>query len=145
MSSIKAIAIKNRPREAMLSIDSAQITVDNGIAGDFRGSQPDRQITILGEAAWHKACAQIDADLPWTVRRANLLVEGVEFNASFIGKSVTIGDVELVITEETAPCSLMDAQHQGLTTALTPEWRGGVCCKVVIPGDIKIGDRIEFA
>jgi MOSC domain-containing protein YiiM len=128
----------------MQVIDSAQITVANGILGDFRGTQQERQITILSESAWRKACAEIDADLPWTTRRANLLVDEIEFNASYVGKTVRIGDVELMVTRETNPCSLMDAQHQGLTAALTPDWRGGICCKVIKPGDIKIGDQIEF-
>ena len=42
MSSIKAIAIKNRSRAAMQSIDGAQMSVANGILGDLRGTQPGR-------------------------------------------------------------------------------------------------------
>jgi hypothetical protein len=38
----------------------------------------------------------------------------------------------------------MDEQQPGLTAALTPEWRGGISCDVVKPGDIKIGDQVEF-
>lgn len=144
MSSIRAIAIKNRPRVAMQVIDSAQITVENGILGDFRGTQQGRQITILSESAWRKACAEVDSDLPWTTRRANLLVDEVEFDASYVGKTVRIGDVELMVTRQTDPCSLMDAQHQGLTAALTPDWRGGICCNVIKPGEIKVGNQIEF-
>ncbi len=144
MCSIKAIAIKNRPRVAMQTIESAQITVANGILGDFRGTQRGRQITILSETAWQKSCSDIDADLPWTTRRANLLVDGIEFDASFIGKRVRIGEVELVISKETVPCSRMDSQHQGLKSALTPNWRGGICCNVVKAGEIKIGDQVEF-
>jgi len=144
MSSIKAIAIKNRPRVAMQSIDSAQIAVAIGILGDFRGSQLQRQVTILSEDSWQKTCADIDHNLPWTTRRANLLVDGVEFDSSYIGKTVRIGMVELAITGETLPCSMMDAQYPGLTAALIPYWRGGVCCKVIQPGEIKIGDQVEF-
>ena len=145
MSSIKAIAIKNRPRVAMQSIDSASVDVDSGIRGDFRGSQRNRQVTILSESAWQRACAEVGAELPWTVRRANLLVDGVEFDASYVGKRVHIGDVELEITRETNPCSRMDAQHAGLTAALAPDWRGGVCCKVLKAGDLRIGDAVEIA
>ena len=144
MSSIKAIAIKNRPRVAMQVIDNAQVTVANGILGDFRGTQQGRQITILSESAWHKACAEVGSELPWTTRRANLLVDDVEFDASYVGKTVRIGDVELRVTEETDPCSRMDAQYQGLTAALTPEWRGGICCDVIKAGNIKVGDQVEF-
>ena len=144
MSKIKAIAIKNRPRVAMQSIDSAKVTVDSGILGDFRGAQRGRQITILSEEAWQQACAEIDTELPWTTRRANLLVDGIEFDASWVGRKVHIGEVELVVTEETAPCSLMDAQHDGLAAALSPDWRGGICCDVVKPGEIAVGDAVEF-
>jgi len=144
MSSIKAIAIKNRSRVAMQSIDSAQISVNSGILGDFRGAQKDRQITILSEDAWLQACREIDVELPWTTRRANLLVDGVEFDESYVNRKVRIGEVELVVTRETTPCSLMDAQQAGLTAALTPDWRGGICCNVVKPGTVKLGDQVEF-
>lgn len=145
MSKIQAIAMKHRPRVAMQVVDSASITVANGILGDFRGTQLNRQISILSQDTWRKVCAELDADLPWTTRRANLLVDGIEFSADFVGKTVRIGKVELVVTVETAPCSNMDAQHQGLTSALTPDWRGGICCNVVRGGEIKTGDTVEFA
>ena len=144
MSTIKAIAIRNRPRIAMQSIDSAQISVDNGILGDFRGPQKDRQITILSESAWQNTCQQLDTELPWTTRRANLLVDGIEFDESWVGRKLRIGTVELVVTRETTPCSMMDAQHQGLTAALATQWRGGICCNVVSPGHVKLGDQVEF-
>lgn len=145
MSKIQAIAIKNRPRVPMQSIDSARISLANGILGDFRGAQQGRQITILSQITWQTVCAELGAELPWTTRRANLLVDGVEFDASYLGKTVRIGEVELIVTEETKPCSNMDAQHQGLTAALTPAWRGGICCNVVKPGEIELGDPVEFA
>ena len=144
MSTIKAIAIRNRSRAAMQSIDSAQISVASGILGDFRGTQKDRQITLLSEPAWQEACQQLAIELPWTMRRANLLVDGVEFDESYVGRKVRIGTVELVVTRETNPCSMMDAQHQGLTAALTSNWRGGICCNVVSPGHINLGDQINW-
>lgn len=144
MSSIKAIAIKNRSGVPMQSIDSAKITVANGILGDFRGAQRDRQITLLSESTWQEVCGELDANIPWTTRRANLLIDEVVFDASFVGKTLRIGDVELVVTQETPPCANMDAQHQGLTAALIPDWRGGICCNVIKPGEIQIGDRVEF-
>ena len=107
--------------------------------------QKDRQVTILSESVWQQVCRELDADLPWTIRRANLLVDGIEFDASYLGKRVRIGEVELLVTQETAPCANMDAQHQGLTAALVPDWRGGICCKVVKPGQVNIGDPVEFA
>ncbi len=144
MNTLKSIAIKTTSRAAMQQQNSAEITIEKGITGDLRGSAPDRQVTILSEPAWSKTCNSIDADLPWTIRRANLLVDGVDFSPADVGKTVRIGEVILEITRETNPCSLMDQQHQGLKAALIPEWRGGVCCNVIKPGSIQIGDQVEI-
>jgi len=27
---------------------------------------------------------------------------------------------------------------------LTHDWRGGICCNVVKPGIVKLGDQVEF-
>ena len=129
----------------MQVIDQASITVDKGITGDFRGSQKDRQVTILSESAWRSACDSIAADLPWTTRRANILVDGIEFSEADIGKRIQIGDCELEVSEETDPCSVMDSQHQGLKAALMPDWRGGVSCRVIKAGDFKVGDSLEIS
>ena len=128
----------------MQQLDSAEISIEKGIAGDLRGSEPDRQVTILSETAWLKACNSIDANLPWTIRRANLLVDGIDFSAADVGKTVRIGEIILKVTRETNPCSLMDQQHQGLKAALIPEWRGGICCNVIKAGSIHIGDQVEI-
>jgi len=144
MSQLKSIAIKTIAKADMQTMQSAEITVAKGISGDFRGSQTDRQVTILSESAWLKACDSLNTDLTWTIRRANLLVDGVEFGAADVGKPVRIGEVELKITRETNPCSLMDKQCPGLTAALTPDWRGGVCCNVITGGTIRIGDQVEI-
>ena len=145
MSQLKSIAIKSIAKADMQTQESAEITLAKGITGDFRGSQADRQVTILSESAWLKACDSINVVLAWTIRRANLLVDGVEFSAADVGKTVRIGDVELKITRETNPCALMDKQCQGLTAALTPEWRGGVCCNVITAGTIRIGNPVKIA
>ena len=144
MSTLKSIAIKTESKAAMQEQANAEITVEKGISGDLRGSEPDRQITILSKSAWLAACNSINANLPWTTRRANLLVDGVDFSAEDVGKTVRIGEVSLTITRETSPCSLMDQQHQGLKEALTPNWRGGVCCNIVAGGSIQVGDQVEI-
>jgi len=144
MSILKSIAIKTKPRVAMQERDFAEITVEKGISGDFRGSQAGRQITILAQSAWQNTCDTIGTDLPWTTRRANLLVDEIDFGEGDVGKTIRIGEVSLEITQETNPCSLMDQQHQGLKKALFTKWRGGVCCNVITPGSIRVGDQVEI-
>jgi MOSC domain-containing protein YiiM len=144
MNELKSIAIKITSRAEMQTREAADVSVKNGISGDLRGNQGDRQITVLSESSWQKACDSLNTDLPWTTRRANLFIDGIEFGAADVGKILRIGDIELKITEETKPCALMDQQQQGLRSALTPDWRGGVCCRVITGGAIQLGDRVSL-
>ena len=60
------------------------------------------------------------------------------------GTRITIGNAELEVRVETEPCDLMDKQHKGLRAKLENDWRGGVCCSVREPGNIKIGDDVKI-
>jgi MOSC domain-containing protein YiiM len=129
----------------MQTCDQANISLTKGVEQDFRGSAKNRQVTILSTVDWLQVCKEIDADLPWTIRRANLLVDKLTFSQADVGKTLRIGDIEREITRETDPCSRMDDQHQGLKSALMSEWRGGVCCKVIKAGSLKVGDSVELS
>lgn len=129
---------------AMEEIPHATITVEAGITGDARGHKPGRQITLLFREDWEAACRDVPglgAVLPWVTRRANLLVEGL-VNPRRAGGYMIIGEVVLEVAGETEPCALMEKAQAGLKAALTPDWRGGVCCKVVKGGEIAQGNFV---
>lgn len=140
---VLAIARRARPRAPMEKLEAATVTVDAGIEGDVRGTLRNRQVTVLAKESWDAACADLGRELPWTTRRANILVEGLAL-AGTVGATIRIGDLALTITDETDPCSVMEQQAAGLKDALTPDWRGGVTCSVASGGDIRIGDVAEL-
>ena len=129
-------------RAPMQEIGVATVGIERGIEGDARGMKLGRQVTILFHEGWESACREIGAHLPWTTRRANLYVEGLDFPRE-AGWRLRIGDVVLVVTQETLPCELMEQARKGLRDAMTPDWRGGVCCSVVHGGEIRIGSAVE--
>ncbi len=139
------IAFRPKARAPMQTTKSSMVTRVAGVTGDARGKPSKRQITLLSKEQWQQACAELATELPWTIRRANLLVEGVQFDSSFVGKQIQIGQLLLLVTGETDPCPKMDAQYQGLTHALTPDWRGGLCCQVLADGQIKVGDALSIS
>ena len=124
-------------------LSKVSVSVAAGIAGDARGQQPGRQVTVLFREGWHDACREAGRDLHWTARRANLYVEGLECPRE-IGGLLRIGDVLLRVTDETKPCALMEQTLAGLRAAMRPEWRGGVCCDVVTGGVISLGDGVSL-
>ena len=138
---IESIARRQKSRAVMQELSEADVTVESGVANDYRGRPGKRQVTLLSQEQWQAACDDVSATLPWTTRRANILVSGVTFGPEWLGKRIQFGELVLQVMLETDPCERMDAQHQGLTAALTPQWRGGICCKVVQSGAITIGDE----
>lgn len=144
MATLSAIAFRRQAKGPMLEIASVAISREAGVVPDTRGKPGRRQVTLLSLQSWQDACADLGTDLPWTMRRANLLIDGLRFTAADVGRVLRIGDVELQILLETDPCPRMDAQHDGLTNALTPHWRGGVCCRVLRDGTVRTGDAAVF-
>lgn len=125
----------------MEQVARAAITIEAGLEGDARGRKLNRQVTVLFREGWSDACRAVNADLPWTTRRANLLVEGFSFPKR-PGFRLAIADTILEVTMETEPCMLMERAQTGLRAAMMPGWRGGVCCRVIRGGEIAIGDRV---
>jgi MOSC domain-containing protein YiiM len=146
---LAGIARRGAPRAAMEEIACGTISVAAGLDGDHKGRKfPRRQITILSREAWASALADLGADaalasLPWTARRANLLVEAVRLPRAR-GAVLRIGTVRLEVTNQTNPCARMDEACPGLLKALHPDWRGGVTCRVLSDGVVAVGDEVEI-
>ncbi|MEN6587840.1 MAG: MOSC domain-containing protein [Sulfuricella sp.] len=143
-TTLLGIAVKPVRLQPMQLHEAAELSEQAGLVGDSRGKPGPRQVTLLTLAAWHAACAEIGVIFPWTERRANLLVGDLPLCQS-AGARIVIGDALLEITGETDPCERMTAVHPKLFDALVPDWRGGVCCRVLRGGAITLGMEVELA
>jgi MOSC domain-containing protein YiiM len=140
---ILALAVRSAARARPEERPRLQLAPSSGIEGDH-GAGARRQLTILGESQWQTVCHELGRDLPWTIRRANMLVSGIEFGPEWSGKRLRIGAVVLLVHGEVTPCHRMEEQVTGLHDLLLPEWRGGIFCEVLDAGEIKIGDSLEI-
>lgn len=147
----RLIAIARRParRAPMAEVAEVAITAARGIDGDHKGARfPNRAVTLLAREDWAAALADLGGPsgpppLAWTTRRANLLVEGIRLPRAR-GAILAVGPVRLEVTYPTQPCRRMEEVHPGLLKALHPEWRGGVTCRVLTEGRIRVGDRVAI-
>ncbi len=144
MATLKGIAYRLKSKGEMHTIPRALVTPERGVENDYRGHPHGRQVTVLSVEDWQLACDELQLDLHWTTRRANLLVEGISFSPASVGEIIQIGDLRLKITRETDPCQRMEDARPGLMKALGPDWRGGACCRVLSGGDISLGNNVEF-
>ena len=148
---LDGIARHKVSRGPMETLERASVTPDMGLEGDCRGSVPEgkkgnRQITVIEAESWAAAMRDLGgADgLVWSDRRANLLVSGVRLPRQ-AGKVIAIGKgLRIEVRCECDPCSRMDALRDGLRAALTPDWRGGICGRVISEGEIALGDEVRI-
>ncbi len=147
---LAGIARHGRPFGPMETIDCVSVTTTEGVHGDFRGARASikpsrkRQVSLIEAECVTAAMAEAGAVLHWSDCRRNLLVTGLRLPREE-GTRVQIGDSLVVeITCECDPCERMDALHEGLRAALTPDWRGGFLGRVIEDGEVAVGDEVRI-
>jgi len=147
MPKLIGIATHAQAKGPIVQHQSIQVHLKTGLENDYRGQfNPHTQVTLLSAQTWNRICQALGTTLDWSERRANLLVDDMDFSEgdSLIGQQVQVGKVLLEITAETDPCSRMEQLCTGLKEALTPNWNGGIRCKVLKEGIIQIDDKIHL-
>ena len=125
--------------------------VSDGISGDRyqRGGGTFRldgcAVTLVVAEALAAVREETGVDLSDGRHRRNVVVEG--FGAgmdALLGATVAVGDALLRPTRRRPPCAHLEelAGETGLASALRD--RGGLCCDVVDPGRVAVGDRVAI-
>ena len=133
-----AIYLRPAARLPVKSVGEVTAVAGKALPGDHAPAGK-RGVTLLGIAAWRAACAEVDAELDPSVRRANLVLDGIDPGA-LLGRSLAIGDVVIDLLGELRPCELMDSGGKpGLCAALRPARRGGAYGTVRTGGLLQVG------
>ncbi len=117
------------------------ISLDNAIEGDHSRSK-NRQVTLIQKENIEQVASFLGKEeIDPTLLRRNIVISGINLMA-FKDKNVQIGEeVVLSITGDCHPCKLME-ENLG-KGGLSAMWgNGGLTCKVVNGGKIKIGDTV---
>jgi MOSC domain-containing protein YiiM len=132
----------------METLDHADVTVAEGVHGDFRGAlkpgRNKRQVTVMAVEAWQDTLDALGAHVAWEQRRVNLLVQGLTLEGVTGARIVFASGVTLEVTGECDPCSRMEEVATGLKAALMPHWRGGVTTRVIEGGPLTLGDEVRI-
>ena len=142
MGRLVGIWIKRVHRGPMDQADAAELVAGRGLRGDAtQGGR--RQVTIMSLDRWRALTAHLPGPPAPAVRRANLLVEGVDIAFSR-ERVLRIGDARVRIFGETRPCHQMDEACAGLQDALSPPWGGGAFGEVLEGGAIAVGSPVAW-
>lgn len=135
---IEAIWIKRFKRGPMDAVTEAEMVNRRGLVGNAdQGGR--RQVTIIDAAVWEQVMKQLNANLDPSLRRANLMVRGIDL-AQSRKKILQLGACRVRIFNETKPCERMDEALLGLQKALYYDWRGGAFGEVMTGGIVRVGD-----
>jgi MOSC domain-containing protein YiiM len=147
---LAGIARHDRPKGPMQTVGRVAVTAAEGVHGDYRGAlaatKPSRkrQVSLIEAECVYAAMAEAGASLDWSDCRRNLLLRGIRLPRAAGTRVQVGGSLVLEVTGECDPCDRMDALHPGLRAALTPDWRGGFCSRVIEDGEIAVGDAVRI-
>jgi MOSC domain-containing protein YiiM len=142
MGKVERIWSKRAHRGPMDPVEQATLEAGRGLVGSANyGGR--RHITIISAERWAELTAVLGTDVEPSVRRANLLVSGIDLFESR-NKTLRVGSCRLVIGGETRPCERMEEAHPGLQDAMRSRWGGGAWATVETGGEIRPGDAISW-
>ena len=140
---IVAIHVAKASRLPMRGLECVEVEAGKGLVGDRYHGTRHRHVTIqsleeLGEAE-RRHGRPID---PGLTRRNITLSRGALPRQP--GHRWSIGDVELEVVRDAAPCKLLE-DTLGRDARLALSRRAGVVCRVLSNGTLRIGDVARFA
>jgi MOSC domain-containing protein YiiM len=110
--------------------------IDGGFEGDHHtGSSRRRQILLMSGDILNELHVE-----PGAIHE-NVVADGIDVMALREGQQLRLGEALVHVTVPCDPCIQMDRVRPGLQEAL--ENRRGMFVRVVSPGIVRIGDRVE--
>lgn len=145
MSTSRVLALATAPDFGadLIAHDEIRLVEGVGIEGD-RHAGKLRQVTVVCTGELARAANEHGVDaIDGVATRRNIVVDLDELSRTH-GAVFTIGEAELTVWRDCAPCNLMDELFgAGARQALGK--RAGISAAVTRGGIVRIGDEIRFA
>jgi len=139
---LEAIWIKRGHRGPMDPVSEAMLVAGRGLVGNADQGRR-RQVTVIEREVWDRLMRELQAAVPPSARRANLMVSGCSLEDAR-GRVLRVGSCRLRILGETRPCELMDEAFHGLREAMKQRWGGGAFAEVLDDGLITVGEPVAW-
>lgn len=138
---IEWIGLRPERLADLISVEAANIA-EGGLEGDHRTKPGKRAVTLIQWEHLQVIAALVGADAvdPAQLRR-NIAVSGINL-LGMRNRKFRLGEAVLEGTGLCAPCSRME-ETLGNGGYAAARGHGGITARVVTPGRIKTGDRLE--
>lgn len=141
---VEYVSVRPTARGEVQELQTVEAVEGKGLVGDhYSGSSGNRQVTLiqaehLAAVAYMMGGEMLDPGLT----RRNIVVSGVNLLA-FKDQQFQIGEAVLEMTGPCEPCSRME-ENLGEGGYNAMRGHGGICCRIVKGGKIKVGDSVKL-
>jgi MOSC domain-containing protein YiiM len=148
-----AIQIADAAAAPMQPRDEVEAVAGQGLVGDRYSAcngkyspdaagnvRPDREVTLIEAETLAAIADESGLKFSHADTRRNLLTDCVSLN-DLVGRSFSIGEVELRGVELCDPCGYLESMHPGIMKPLVN--RGGLRAQVIRGGTLRVGDAIR--
>jgi len=116
---------------------------DQGIAGDAHAGPWHRQISLLSQESIDRFCEKTKSSFPPGAFAENITTRGIDLSSVRLLDRFRIGDVELELTQIGKKCHGDNcAVYREVGKCVMP--KEGIFCRVLRPGTIRPGDRVDY-
>jgi len=138
---VVGIQIALATRLPMRSVDVIEIEAGVGIVGDRYHGTKHRHVTMQSLEEIAEAEADLGRPLDPILTRRNITVSTGALDRA-PGARLTIGEVELEVVRDAAPCKLLEDSY-GRDAKLALHKRAGVVCRALSSGVVRLGDELK--
>lgn len=144
MRPVQVLAIHIAPGRKVpaRSVESVEAEAGAGLVGDRYHGTKHRHVTIQSQEMLNLAADELGQPIDPGATRRNLTVDTGHIPTR-PGSRLRIGDVELEVVRQAAPCRLLDDWiAPGAARAMSQ--RGGSVCRILTSGSISVGARVHL-
>ena len=140
---ILSVNISQAKGEKKYNISCGLLLVDHGLKDDAHVGSWIRQVSLLAKESIEKIRAK-GLDVQYGDFAENLTTEGIDLPALPIGTRLKVGsEVLLEVTQIGKVCHERCNIFYAVGDCVMP--REGIFAKVLVGGEVRVGDQIEFA
>ncbi|HAJ06059.1 MAG TPA: hypothetical protein DCL76_05850 [Chloroflexi bacterium] len=133
---VSNLFLKTSHGSPMEPVQSVSAITGEGLLNDVSRGRKLRQVLIIDNDTL------TDFGLSPGILRENITIDGMSISTVEPGTILHLGNVQLEVALNCAPCDLLDEIRPGLQDEMTG--KRGMLCRVREGGTIKIGDQIEL-
>lgn len=142
MAKVISVNISEKKGIPKRSVEKAYFEVNHGMVGDAHAGSWHRQVSLLGIESFEKVKKMGMSELEVGSFAENITTEGIILYELPIGMRIKVGDTVMEVTQIGKECHAGCAIREISGDCVMP--REGIFTKVITPGWIKAGDKIEI-